>query len=503
MPETLVIDHSRLKVKLGNYATGPSTVLLGSDALAAAQNYRRGTAGRMMPLSKEDIRSKLPQADFHVSRKVDGEFCLLHFESDEVFCINPGGTVRTGLPWLDEAKQLLQDCGYSSAQVVGELYADHPTRRARVHDITKLVRNPKNSEDLERIRFAPFDIVSLDGETASESYASVFQTLESVFAKSRWCTPVETHATVSNAEIENLYQAWVERENAEGLVARCDEIGHFKIKPQHTLDVVVVGFTEGTHERAGLLHDLLVAIIRSDGALQVLTKVGGGFTEEQRRSLLSDLKDTAVESEFVEVNSDYVAYQMVEPTMVVEISCLDLVAQTTRGSDVNRMVIDFDQPKSMYQVVRRMPLASVISPQFVRIREDKQARYADVRIDQITDIVEVTKSDVDARAFRMPLSEVIHREVYTKVLKGASMVRKFVILKTNKHEITDDFPAYVLHYTDFSPNRKEPLQREVVVSSSLEQIGELKEAMVSANIKKGWKPVESANDATSGDAPQA
>ena len=58
--------------------------------------------------------------------------------------------------------------------------------------------------------------------------------------------------------------------------------------------------------------------------------------------MLSDLKDMVVESEFVEVNSDYVAYQMVRPEWVIEISCLDLISQTTRGGNVNRMVIDFE-----------------------------------------------------------------------------------------------------------------------------------------------------------------
>ena len=67
------------------------------------------------------------------------------------------------------------------------------------------------------------------------------------------------------------------------------------------------------------------------------------------------------------------------------------------------------------------------------------------------------------------------------------MVRKFVLWKTNKESSSEDYPAYVIHYTDFSPNRKAPLDREVVVSSSLEQMHELFEKLKEENIKKGWE----------------
>ena len=195
-----------------------------------------------------------------------------------------------------------------------------------------------------------------------------------------------------------------------------------------------------------------------------------------------------VASEYVEVNSDYVAYQMVRPDWVIEISCLDLISQTTRGGHVNRMVIDFDAEGSGgYKVVRRLPLATVISPQFVRRREDKQTHPDDVRINQVSDRVEVALTDADAKSFSLPTAEVLRREVFCKVLKGATMVRKFVLLKTNKEQASEEYPAYVLHYTDFSPNRKDALGREVMISNSREQIYALYDGLKESNIKQGWK----------------
>ena len=54
------------------------------------------------------------------------------------------------------------------------------------------------------------------------------------------------------SEIEQQFEEWVDQQGAEGLVVRSDEAGMFKVKPRHTLDAVVVGFTESTDERQGM-----------------------------------------------------------------------------------------------------------------------------------------------------------------------------------------------------------------------------------------------------------
>jgi hypothetical protein len=486
--DNALLDRSRFEIKLGDYAVGPATACNDATALAVTQDYRRGAASRMIPIGKEDIRSKIPKGDYHVSRKVDGEFTVLVYADGETFSINPGGTVRVGLPWLTEAAQVLRAAGIRSARIAGELYVFNDSRRPRVHDVTTIARGPKSTEDIERLRFAPFDVIDIDGQPASESYASTFQTIESLFGDCQRLQPVETRVVKNVTEIQHLFDEWVTKEDAEGLVARSDSLGTFKIKPRHTLDAVVVGFTESTDERQGMLHDLLVAVMRPDGTFHILTRVGGGFSEDLRRSMLSDLKDMVVPSEYVEVNSDYVAYQMVRPEWVVEISCLDLISQTTRGGPVNRMVIDYAGDAG-FKVVRRLPLATVISPQFVRRREDKNSHPEEVRIQQVSDRVEVALTDTEAKSFMLPAAQVIKREVFIKQLKGATMVRKFVMLKTNKETASDEYPAYVIHFTDFSPNRKDALAREVLISNSSEQIEELYASLKEENVKKGWSPV--------------
>ena len=487
-----MIQKNLVQIKLGQYGTAPATAVSDPALLPQVQTYKRQVASRLFPVAKSDFERKIPESEYYVSRKIDGEFCCLILRDGELFTLNPGGTVRIGLPWAEEALQMFEKAKITEALIPGELYVDISDRRPRVHDVVSVARQPDSADELAKLQFAVFDLLSINGESYSEKdYDAKWSEIERIFSGGKQIHPVETQRVKGTASVKKLFEQWVEDEGAEGIVVRSDSGGSFKAKPKHTLDAVVIGFTESADDRQGMMHDLLLAVARNDGALQVMCRVGGGFSEEVRREMHSDLKDMVVESEYAEVNSDHVAYQMVRPEWVIEISCLDIISQNTRGGTINRMVLRYDTGKSCYEVVRRMPLVSVISPQFIRIREDKKAsNVEDIRIAQLTDVVPIAKADVAASELKLPQSETLERSVYTKELKGATMVRKFLIWKTNKETMSEEFPAFVMHYTDFSPNRKTPLAREVRVSNSEEQIRSFYADFIADNIKKGWNEVK-------------
>jgi hypothetical protein len=486
-----LIDPARVEIKLERYGTAPATALVDITLHSRVQDYRRQTGLRMYPLSKRDISRHLPAADYHVSRKMDGEFTVLIYREGQAITLNPGGTVRVGMPWLIEAAELLEKAGTSEAVIAGELYTHRiDGTRGRIHDVLPIVRGPKSQEDLDRLRFAAFDVISLDDTSMLNDFANSCNKLETIFSDNDRVHPVEAKMLGDSESIAEVYRQWVEGENAEGMVIRSELAGLFKLKPRHNIDAVVVGFTESTGDRAGMIHDLLVAVMRDDGAFHLLCRIGNGFGDDLRRELLQQLRGSVVESDYAEVNSDHVAYQMVTPDTVVELSCIDLVFETSRGGPVNRMVLSWNGDADRFEVVRRLPLASIISPRFVRIRDDKSARPEDVRINQISDLVEVPLADRDAGQMVLSKSELLGREVYTKEVKGKTMIRKFLLWKTNKETENETFPAFVIHYTDFSPNRKVPLQRDVRISNSREQIQDLWLGMIKANIKKGWMKYE-------------
>lgn len=485
------IDGARLQIKLGAYATGAANAVTDPLLLPRVQEHRRMLSGRLLALRRDDLEKSLPAGACHISRKIDGEFAVLVHHPDGAFLLNPGGTVRVGLPCIAEAAALLAKAGIAKALVAGELFVVRPDgKRARVHDVARAARQPEGQGDVDALAFAVFDVLETDGKPFAGTVADTFALIERVFRGGTRAAPVEGRMVAKAGEVGAAYEAWVEKQGAEGLVVRSDAAGWFKVKPQVTLDAVVVGFTEGAADRKGILHDALVALMRADGTFHLLGRVGGGFKEEERRAFLSDLRDMVVPSGYAEVNADHVAYAMVRPEWVIEVSCLDLVSRSTRDATIDRMVLSWDAAGSRWEPLRRLPLASMISPQFVRRREDKVVRPADLRIQQVSDLVDVPHADRDARTLAPPRSEVLKREVFTKVFKGATMVRKLVMWKTNK-EADPAWPAYVVHFTDFSPGRKTPLEREIRISSSRDQIEGLYADLAKENIVKGWAPAGS------------
>ena len=123
-----------------------------------------------------------------------------------------------------------------------------------------------------------------------------------------------------------------------------------------------------------------------------------------------------------------------------------------------------------------------------RIREDKQATAHDVRFAQVADRL---PAEPEAVASTGPLREstALRREVWTKAAKGSTAVRKLVVWRTNKEQQDPSFPAFVVHWTDYSATRGTPLEREIRLAPTEELAQQLAEGMVAENIKKGWTKV--------------
>ena len=53
----------------------------------------------------------------------------------------------------------------------------------------------------------------------------------------------------------------------------------------------------------------------------------------------------------------------------------------------------------------------------------------------------------------------------------------------------NEYPAFVYHYTDYSPERKDPLKREVKVSSNKNDIERIFKIELEENVNKGWERI--------------
>lgn len=441
-----------------------------------AQKYKRQTASRYLPVGAEEITSKMMEAEcYGVSTKHDGHFYLLSYDGKKAALINHGGNTITDLPLLKEASALLKG---KCADIVlaGELYLHKEGKRTRSFDMTAVL-DDKSAD----IYFAAFDLLALDGEEVSLDIKAMDKKLNAVLSGGKSLHAVKNSFVESRKDIEALYKEIVEDRGEEGIVVRSQNGPTYKVKPLITLDAVILGYSEGEGRRAGMLKEVLVGLCVAKNQYILLTKVGNGYSEDERKNLLQELGKKKVDSGYIEVSGSNVAFTMIEPNQVVEFSCLDVFGENSKGT-ISKMCLSYKD--GTYTANGKQPTASVISPVYLKMRTDKKPDTDDAGLSQITKIISLDKNT--AKKVDLKKSELLSREVYVKESKGMKMVRKFMVWKTNK-ESTGEYPAYVFHYTDFSATRKEMLKKEIKVSDSKKQIEDIFATEVLENVKKGWK----------------
>ena len=162
--------------------------------------------------------------------------------------LNPYGTARAGAPLHVEAARLLAKAGVKNAIIGGELYVRRPDgKRARVHDVCRIARAPASEAEVASLYFAVFAIYDLDGRDLSGDAAGALARIRSLFADGTHVHPVETVAG-DEKEVHGPLQAVGARGGRGRPRRRQRHVGSFKIKPRHTLDLAVIGFSESIEE---------------------------------------------------------------------------------------------------------------------------------------------------------------------------------------------------------------------------------------------------------------
>lgn len=493
-----IYDASRLRGPSGGVQVTPIGAVTDGNLAARLLGYKTGTARRLFALTEEELATRLPPGGkLHVSRKIDGECAILYHGRDETLILSPTGRVVRGAAAAAAARAALIAKGVRSALVPGELHVAGDGRE-RAHDVPRALAEGAPPELQAALRFSAFDLMEYDAGSGAEQalpwpyerrYALLREWLgDEPAGANRPCGVVPTEIVEGAAAVRPLYDRWVSEEGGEGVVVRCDQPVAWKIKPQRTLDLAVLGYVEGRDDKSGTVRELLVGLVRPGGDFHIIGSVGTGFSDEDRRALLGTLQGLHTTSEYVETNRHYFAYQMVRPALVIEARVTDLLLEDGRGKAVQQMVLRLGEDGG-WQIVRKMPLCSLVHPVFLRLRPDKEPSEHDCRLAQVTDAMVVEGADAVAAPVRLPASRVLRREVYTKGAKGGTAVRKLLVWKTNKEQLDPLYPAYVLHFTDYSPGRADALQRDVRVAASEERILAMAEELLRENIKKGWTRV--------------
>ncbi len=432
-------------------------------------------------MKSEDI-AYLAEKEVHASVKLDGQLHFLYKNESECFLFNPRGRVLMGLPLLEDAKKAL--AGLDGVLLAGELYYADENNRSRVYEVTSALGS-NSGEKAAKLRFGVFDTLRVDGsDFVRKSYSELLSWLEKHVPAEGMFHRVASKSVDKN-ELTKLFHRQVLDEGQEGIVCHPEEGPRiYKIKPRHNVDAVIIGFTERPDE-PGTLRVLLTALMRPDGSFQTFAKVGTGFDEIQRRQLFRQLKPLEVPSAYKEADRNHTLFTMIKPIQVAELAFHDILTESATGKPQIKAVVDYGEDGWNTRVPE--PFVNVLYPVFVRLRDDKEVNPTDLRLTQIFELVDLDNLDAPGRTLEYTESEILKREVWVKVVKESTSVRKFIYWKTNKEEVDPNYPPYVFCYVDFSPNRASPMKRSVRTAQSEEEANQFFEMYLSKEIKRGWK----------------
>ena len=448
--------------------------------IQTAIDYKKNVAGKFVLVEGAKLKQRIDGEKFAVTRKIDGHMQVVFYVDGQVFMLNANGKQKAEhLKCLDAFAEAVKAAGLKQAIIAAELYLPSEGGRPRCGDVQAALANDAKRDQLA---LAPFDIIELDGEAwKAEHYADTHNKLCAIF-NSQLIQPVQIRSASSIDEVKEIYDEWVEGEGAEGLVVHSESPIVWKVKTRHTIDAAVIGYT--TADRG--IRDLMFAARRPDGLFQMFALGSTGMTDEDRADIAKRLSEKHVESQYVLSDSRGIAYQMVKPEMVFEISVLELVARGNDDKIKMNPLLKYDEAQG-WLMESTTPGVSVLGITLERERTDKQPNETDVRISQLTDICPFEEPDANGQK-PMAKSQLLERHVYKKVSGEKVMLHKFLLWKTNKEQ-SGRYPAYIIYHTDFSSSRKELIKRDMLYSNDEQQIRDLLAAEIADNIKKGWEEV--------------
>lgn len=456
---------------------------------AIARRYKAAIASRYRAIRPADI-DLIPHGPCFVSPKIDGELWLAELNGDQVHLFAKGGRQLCSGP-IHAALGKLSAAAAGSLVLAGELHSlGAPGRRPRVGDVASALADTGNQSDLV---LTLFDVVELKGELPPVGYRDRLELLQKLLPKPlKHLRVVETEEINEPSLLAPHIKHWVDSGDAEGLVVRSSVGEIYKLKPSISIDALVVGYTT----RVGALNQVrsvLLGLQRSDGTIHLLGACGNFPSEGLRQELLSDLKPLECVSNFRHSSSDGNLYRFVHPEIVLEVSCTDLQEEDSSGDPVTRWVLEHSC--NGWRAVVDMPSVSLIHPVVLRKRTDKTNDSLDVRVAQLSEYVAVKNISSKAVPRELPQSKLVRRQVWSKTSKSGLAVRKLLVWSSGKEDVWAGWPSWLVHFTDYSPDRKTPLERTIRTAKSETEALALADAMVSENIKKGWDQVRPLPDA--------
>lgn len=494
-----MLDSAKLQKRHGSYFCATVGAVTDKILLDVAVAYHNQIGPRFEGILQRDIAKRFPEnatEKLLETTKYDGEGVFIYFEAARsdfpCFAFNaPSGRVRVGLPCLVDLRQKLAAAGVSKALLRGELYVTGQ-RQGKRYSSADVVRISFSGTEAETatLRLAVFDIIMLDGKDMRDpaDFLPAWEQLGTL------CGVDDTRLShraagkvIREGDVAGVFTTKTGA-GAEGLVLRrLNRLELIKVKPQLTIDAVVVGFVEGEFEGSYGVLSLLTALTYGQSTqpthYQVLARVGSGFTDQLRLDLLATLAPDRVPAPLAMTDSDGRTIHFVKPRLIVELQAHDIVTATRNDRDNTTQLLVAASGGAGWTFAGLTAFPRLLFPTLSRLREDKELSTGGARVHQVLPHNEGPPSTILAEERKVA---VLRREVWTKTSKGETMVRKLLLARVTGD--AESFP-FLVYWTDFSAKRKDPLQVDLACAATEVRAHALAAKFIADGVGKGWEKV--------------
>jgi len=367
--------------------------------------------------------------------KIDGEGVLAHFNGEETVLWNWYDRWRTNFHITDEITKLLKKRKVSEAWIMGELFAvdkqgkmlpmtggerDEDGRSETVASIIKTTGDSSTLDRQNRIRYAAFDILMLDGvhftagalkvegneqKIVEHPYEKRIAILGTLLKGGKTVFPVPMEQGEGKSPLESMWRKGMLEPEFEGAVLRFPSTGKtFKVKGGMTADLAVIGYYYGSSSeregRGGSFADmaggLALAFMDENGDFVYSGNCGTGFTHADRQELESALSLDRVKLEdgktsrkwgghFVADTPDMEKHDSTgKGTMfAVDPFSADMIVEVEyRGLNYGEKPV-YRLVDGVLKQVGTSRAPALWQPSFKRYRRDKEMKPDDLRLAQV------------------------------------------------------------------------------------------------------------------------
>jgi hypothetical protein len=488
-----MLNTEQFTKKAGNYQFAQVNGVSDQTLMGIATEYRTAISRKYQNLPPSIVSQTFSDdTPVHCSVKYDGEQVFVYFDAEKNLCFAfnaPSGRCRTGLPYLEALDQHLRQQQVTKALLVGESYLPHSVdRQTKVSDVISATFAGDSSSQ-QNLTLALYDIIMLNGKKffdPSAGFEKNHKQLESLFPGPEKDKFHRVQGSVVPAkEVGGFFTKTTQADHEEGVVVR--SLSHatiYKLKPLITVDAVVIGYTEGEFEKQYGATSLLCALYDpSSKRMVALGRIGSGFTDEERVRLLEELKSTKVDAPLNMTDSSGRPISFVRPSLILEIEGESLVTETSDGKPVQAQVFSYQDETTSYQFHGLCDFPMLTHMRYLRPRNDKNWQDGGTRPEQIGSSTNIQAAQSRQTKPGQPI--VLERHVYCKKSPKGESIRKAILVQTNDPQKY----AYLVHWADFSPNRKVPLETSLEVANTRERAEKLLQHKLSTEIKKGWEKI--------------